>query len=298
MGKGVDHDVDAIAARPLHHLQGSSRRPPASPSDEDEVGDLQRHPGLARDVEHLLESAQVVRLQVADRVGGRDRAQRLEVHGHRLAYLGGHPAEGGELFERRIHPGVVAEAEAQPAGALVEGAPGLLQTASQLLGRHGASGPGGCRGAKAGVTHELGHVDDRPIPVHPIEELPHRAPAEIEGLLHQHRHQGSFGGAEAVGRNRCRREAAVPGHHAGDALLQHDLHLRIVFRERHRPVRVGMHVDETGRYHATPRVEDPIDGRGLFAASQEPGDPIAFDEDISLEGRRPGAVENPSALDQ
>ena len=96
----------------------------------------------------------------------------------------------------------------------------------------------------------------------------------------------------AVDLQRCQADPAIAGDHGGDTLAHLVLHRRV---RQHRPVVMGVHIDEAGGDRLALRVDLAAAAHAAQRAQRH--DAVVADGDVAHEGRTAGAVDQAGVAD-
>ena len=281
MEKSVELQIDSLTAGPVEKGQGLRGRPPGAGTEKNKVRKLQTHPGLARQVQHVPDSLQVVgHAEGLQAIGGRKGRERPRMHREDLVVPAHQTGHGLEFFRRREYAGLVLQPQGDAGGPLFQGRFQILvhQTLLVAVERAGFEVPDG-RAHRAVSGQEQQVVGQSVLRQH-IEIVIHRMPAQFEagGLVHQIADPSQMGaGRIEAGRT----ETAVARHECGDSLVQERSRGSGMLRGGHEPVVVRMHVDESRSHDAAAAV----DHLGAFRHRQTETDirnPSLTHQDIAL----------------
>ena len=279
---------------PVDQAQGLVHGAPGARAHEDQVRELQLHARFAREGEHLVQRAQVMR-PAAHRRRIRRRGRRAcpRVHREHPPVALRHPRRAPKLLIGGVAVRLVHQAQRNAARARLQRGGHQVVQPVQLLRRQG--------------PRVIPRQADAPRHVPVERQQVHRRPPACRGEAGQVVHvrralwQGKQAAADERAVRRVRlpaegRKAAVARHLRGDALLQKRREVGQGIGAAGKPVVVGMAVDEAGGHGQTLAVEHEVRLRAFRRVHG--GDGFTVDEQAAPAGGRARAVVEPAVLEQ
>ena len=293
-GVGIIVEGKPLRVGPVDQAQGLVHGAPCARAHEDQVGELQLHARFAREGEHLVQRAQVMRpASHRRRIRRRCRRARPRVHREHPPVALRHPRRAPKLLVGGVAVRLVHQAQRNAARARLQRGGHQTVEPVQLLRRE-----------RPGVIPRQADAP-RHVPVE--RQQVHRGPPacrkEAGQVVHVRRalRQGKQAAADERAMRRVRlpaegRKAAVARHLRGDALLQKRREVGQGIGAAGKPVVVGMAVDEAGGHGQPLAVEHEVRLRALRRVHG--GDGFTVDEQAAPAGGRARAVVEPAVLEK